>query len=921
MKDALRAAGDKSGWVFNDGGDQSKLVEEVAQNAWIRLNIVALIGVKHPVGLASRIESVLSLLKTSSNDVQFLGICGSGGIGKTTIAMGVYNCIFKDFSKSCFLECTREQASQPNGIVSLQEKLLYSIFQVEIKICSSKEGSRMIKERLGRMDILLILDDVGYCSQLDALIGDPNWLGLGSRVIITTRDQSILSGIPENNRKIYEPKELNEKESLQLFSSYAFTMDQPPDDYMQLSVDIVHTTGGLPLALQVLGSDLSINKDKKVWKSMHQILERIPHADVYKKLKISYDNLQDDIEKAMFLDAACFFIGWEEETVISIWEACGFEPRYRMEVLTRKSLLKINKSKYLWMHDQIQDMGRRIAYNESPMEPGKHSRIWAQDDIIKVLGGAKGNEIVEGLLHSFSSNDHIVLHTKGFEKMPKLRLLQVDGAALEGSFQCLPSGLRWLRWWKCPMEKLPTNIYHDELVVLDLRYGLFKHAWNNSTEDKLFQQLKILNLGCCWSLSKSPDFSGIPCLERLNLDNCGNLVNLHESIGQLKRLVYLDLRCCYSLKKLPSSIGRLSSLQKLILTHCISLNELPESIGDLKESLVELSLDKTNIKALPNSVGLLKKLEVLDLSLCHGLVDLPSTLENMTSLRCIDLSGRDKLRYIPKLPTSLIDLRALCKSLVCLPAMEDLKNLKKLYLGDFCIKAGQLSGFVSKDLNQYREVDHFVITNHLFPTHSQEKFLSDVHYARVWKPSMGEECSSLPIDNTLVGSTRTRYLIPPYKICSRLIMHIPLYFTVNNDDMVDKNSIGLNITLRFTACIYSRDQRTTYCETKLRIEDIKLRDPYIVYGKEEKAKNVHLSIQKKGWEGQFNSPVSRDRSFLYSLVYLHEFEGFDWFGFPLEDKFAIEISEVHKDLAQEYDNGLNCTVRQLNFLLPKMSGE
>ncbi|XP_042517840.1 disease resistance protein Roq1-like [Macadamia integrifolia] len=177
-------------------------------------------------------------------------------------------------------------------------------------------------------------------------------------------------------------------------------MDQPPDDYMELSNDIVRTTGGLPLALQVLGSDLSMEKDKEVWKSMHRMLGQVPHNDVYGKLKISYDNLQDDIEKTMFLDIACYFIGYDEEMVISIWEACGFEPKYRLGVLKRKSLIKItevrmgkdmyiSKSKVLSMHDQIRDMGRRIANNQSPTEPDNYSRVWSCDNIMKVLSSGK----------------------------------------------------------------------------------------------------------------------------------------------------------------------------------------------------------------------------------------------------------------------------------------------------------------------------------------------------------------------------------------------------------------------------------------------------------------------------------------------------------------------------------------------------
>ncbi|XP_042483766.1 disease resistance protein Roq1-like [Macadamia integrifolia] len=348
-KDALRLVGDKSGWVFEDGDDQSELVKQVVQNVWSRLNAVPLDEVKHPVGLESRVKSVISLLSnTSSKDVQFLGICGPGGIGKTAIAVAVYKRIFRNFSKSLYLENVSERASEPNGIVHLQKILLERISGKKIKICSSKEGSSLIKKRFEKTDSLLILDDVGDYTQLKALAGDLYWFGPGSKIIITTRDHSLLREAPEDNRKIYEPEELNEKEGLQLFSSYAFSADQPPNDYMQLSVDMASTTGGLPLALEVLGSDLSVNKNKEVWKSMLRLWEQIPHDKVYGKLKISYDNLQNDIQKAMFFDAACFFIGWEEENIISIWEACGFEePRCHIEVLKRKSLFKINESKEL----------------------------------------------------------------------------------------------------------------------------------------------------------------------------------------------------------------------------------------------------------------------------------------------------------------------------------------------------------------------------------------------------------------------------------------------------------------------------------------------------------------------------------------------------------------------------------------------
>ncbi|XP_042519074.1 disease resistance protein RPV1-like [Macadamia integrifolia] len=232
-------------------------------------------------------------------------------------------------------------------------------------------------------------------------------------------------------------------------------------------------------------------------------------------------------------------------------------------------------------------MGTRIVNKQNLLEPGKQSRLWSRDIIMGILQGRKGNEIVEGILLSFSSKDNTCLHTNSFEKMSKLRLLQVDGATLKGSCQCLPSGLKWLRWRECPLDEIPAEFYHEELGMLDLSHGQFKQAWNSWPENQLFQQLEVLKLSWCSSLSKSSNFSGFPCLERLYLDNCSSLVNLHDSIGQNQELVYLNLERCSSLEELPNSICRLSSLQKLMVSHCISLNKFPESIGNLQESLVE----------------------------------------------------------------------------------------------------------------------------------------------------------------------------------------------------------------------------------------------------------------------------------------------------------------------------------------------
>ncbi|BFG23843.1 hypothetical protein CerSpe_101170 [Prunus speciosa] len=66
--------------------------------------------------------------------------------------------------------------------------------------------------------------------------------------------------------------------------------------------------------------------------------------------------------------------------------------------------------------------------------------------------------------------------------------------------------------------------------------------------------LKILNLSHSHSLVTTPDLSGVPNLEKLILKDCINLVVIDESLGNLEKLIFLNLKDCRSLMKLPTRI-------------------------------------------------------------------------------------------------------------------------------------------------------------------------------------------------------------------------------------------------------------------------------------------------------------------------------------------------------------------------------
>jgi Leucine-rich repeat (LRR) protein len=128
-------------------------------------------------------------------------------------------------------------------------------------------------------------------------------------------------------------------------------------------------------------------------------------------------------------------------------------------------------------------------------------------------------------------------------------------------------------------------------------------------------RLKVLNLKNSKFLTKIPNFSQVPILEILILEGCTSLVELHKSIGNLKRLVLLNLKGCQNLRNLPESISNLKSLQILNLSGCLKLDRLPEQLGNMM-ALKELHADKTAITQLPASFGLLKNLETVSLFGC-----------------------------------------------------------------------------------------------------------------------------------------------------------------------------------------------------------------------------------------------------------------------------------------------------------------
>ncbi|XP_060960478.1 disease resistance protein RPV1-like isoform X1 [Cannabis sativa] len=186
---ALKVITSLSGWDSCGIRPESKLVKMIIDDVLqmrIPLNLnVSIYPLRHDV-----FHEYVSIL--GSDDVVMVGIVGEAKMGKMMMAKAIYDGLVEAFDGGSFLIGVGKKSKEPNGMVQLQEKLLFDILGEKISLASETQGVTAIRERLCQKKVLIVLDDVDDLSQLLALVGRRKWFGLGSKIIITSTDLPLL---------------------------------------------------------------------------------------------------------------------------------------------------------------------------------------------------------------------------------------------------------------------------------------------------------------------------------------------------------------------------------------------------------------------------------------------------------------------------------------------------------------------------------------------------------------------------------------------------------------------------------------------------------------------------------------------------------------------------------------------------------
>jgi GTPase SAR1 family protein len=298
-----------------------------------------------------------------------IALIGMGGIGKTTLSKKMYHLFHNQYDKSSFLEDVKSK-----DINNVKKQLLHDLCHKNL--CKdqdlSKEDLDEIKQCMISKNVLVVVDDVGKnFGILLQLLTDKDVTNVDykSKILINCRNWQILKYHVKESSKM-DMTLLEEEQARELFMFHAFKhANHVTNDIKNISMEIIKACGGLPLSLEVLGSYLCDSPILEIWKDALHTLKNgrsitggFDNEVLWTTLRISYDHLDKDHQN-MFLDIACFLVGFNESTLHRVyWNgdySCG--SKIRLQNLKDRSLIKWAEDGSLYMHEQLRDMGQNIA--------------------------------------------------------------------------------------------------------------------------------------------------------------------------------------------------------------------------------------------------------------------------------------------------------------------------------------------------------------------------------------------------------------------------------------------------------------------------------------------------------------------------------------------------------------------------------
>jgi len=489
-------------------------------------------------------EDILKALAdpTSRN----IGLYGLGGVGKTTLVEKVAQTAKQH---KLFDNVVKTEVSKNPDIKLIQDEIA-DFLSLRFEETSILGRAQRLRQRIKmEKSILIILDNVW--TKLDLkIVGIPfGKEHKGCKLLMTSRDHDVLLQMDVPKDFTFKVELMSENETWSLFQF--MVGDVVKDSNLKgIPFQVAKKCAGLPLRVVTVAGAMKNKRDIRSWKNALRQLQSNDHTDqmdaeTYSALELSYNSLQSDEMRALFLLFASL---------------SGNDIEYFLQVAMGLDILK----------HTVDDSRNKLFTIIKSLE--------ATCLLLEVKADAKiqMHDFVLDFAISIARRDkHVFIRKQSNEEWPTNDFLK----------RCTQIVLD-----RCDVHELPQTI---DCPNVKLFYLCNK---NQSLEipDTFFEGMRSLGALDLTSLNLSSlptSFRLLTCLQTLCLNHC--ILENMEAIEALQNLEILRLWKS-SMIKLPGEIGKLTQLRMLDLNHS-GIEVVPPNIISSLTKLEELYMGNTSI--------------------------------------------------------------------------------------------------------------------------------------------------------------------------------------------------------------------------------------------------------------------------------------------------------------------------------------